>query len=159
PRGRLFQTNGPSGLLEYEYDGDALVGEYDGLGKLSYRFVHGPGVDEPLIGYRATDGSIGNPLTGSGVNREFYHADHQGSIIAAASGNGLIQRVNTYDLYGVPSVGNGGRFQYTGQIALPDLPGLYHYKARVYHSALGRFMQVDPVGYKDDIDLYAYVGD
>jgi hypothetical protein len=35
---------------------------------------------------------------------------------------------------------------------------LYHYKARAYDPKRGVFLQTDPVGYKSDIDLYAYVG-
>jgi RHS repeat-associated protein len=146
PLGRLYEVTGSGNTNRLLYDGDALVAEYDAGGAMTRRYVHNIGADVPLLSY-----------AGAGIGQPAYlHTDHQGSIVAISDSAGA-GTVNSYDEYGIPGAGNSGRFQYTGQIWIPEL-GMYHYKARVYSPTLGRFLQTDPVGYEGGINLYGYVG-
>ena len=52
PLGRLYETSGGSaGVTRFVYDGDELIGEYDGSGAQLQRYVHGAGADDPLVWY------------------------------------------------------------------------------------------------------------
>ncbi|MDR3506428.1 MAG: RHS repeat-associated core domain-containing protein, partial [Caulobacteraceae bacterium] len=151
PLGRLQQqqttpSGGSTATTQFLYDGNRLSAEYDGSGNVLRRYVHGPGTDEPIVWYE-----------GSGVtDRRWLHADERGSIIAYANVSGAVTTY-AYGPYGEPAAWSGSRFSYTGQIMIPEI-ALYHYKARAYDPAAGRFMQTDPIGYDGGQNLYAYVG-
>ncbi len=142
--GRLARLTSGGAVTQFLYDGQNLVGEYDGSGALVRRHVFGSDSDEPIV-------------TIENGSRTWLHGDHEGSIVATSGSSGALNAVNSYDEYGNPGSENVGRFQYTGQAWLSEL-GLYYYKARIYSPKLGRFLQTDPVGTADQLNLYAYVG-
>jgi len=113
---------------------------------LTERYVWGDGPDELIAWYE-----------GSGTaNRRFAQTDERGSLVAYTDAGGNVLAVNRFDEYGRPQSTNAGRFEYTGQMWLPEL-GLYDYKNRAYDPRGGRFDQADPIGYDAGPNMYNYV--
>lgn len=83
-------------------------------------------------------------------------------MIATSKSDGTIEAIASYSPYGEFASGTTAPpthspFGYTGRQYDPET-GLYQYRARYYSPRLGVFLSTDPVGTKDDPNLYGYVG-
>jgi RHS repeat-associated protein len=112
---------------------------------------------------RDADGNAANGLE----ERLYVQQDANWNVTALVSAAGAVQERYAYDPYGQPSVlapdwsarvdtlfawlyrHQGGRYD--------SASGLYHFRARDYSPALGRWLSVDPSGFvAGDTNLYRY---
>ena len=129
-------TDGVTTLITY--DGWKPIAEWDTAGTRTAWNMYGPGPDQILMRYRASDASYLH-----------YHADQFGSVkFLLNSANTGIEKY-TYDAFGAPKItdwaGNvrtdsayGNRFMFTGREYLSTI-GIYDYRNRMYSPLLGGF--------------------
>lgn len=89
----------------------------------------------------------------------FYHYDGLGSVIALTDSADNIIESYSYDVFGQPNTTSsvGNPYLFTGRRHNTET-GLYYYRARYFDPYIGRFLQIDPIGYFGGVNIYTYVG-
>lgn len=129
------------------WSGTDELAEYDVSGDLIRRFIpDGTGAMDARLATVTSAGAV-----------YWHHTDHQGSVIATSNSAGEIVGTTTYSPHGEGAPPAQSPFGYTGRQYDPET-GLYYYRARYYSPYLGQFLTTDPIGTKDDPNLYMYVG-
>ena len=148
----------PDVTMKYCYDGGQVIAEYDGNDNLLRKFIYGPGIDESICMIDVADSNA----------VYYYHFDGLGSVAALSDVNNMVVESYSYDVFGAPTVYDanyseisksaiGNPYMFTARRA-DDETALYYYRARYYAFDIGRFLQTDPIGYSDGLNIYAYVG-
>lgn len=138
PFGRRIEKKvtegGATTITRFVYDNEDIILEYDGSGNTGNRYVHGPGIDEPLAVI-------------NGKNTYYYHADGLGSIVALTDSTGKVQQTYEYDSFGnLKDQKNKVKQPYTFTGREWDREsGLYHNRVRNWDPKTGRWLQFDPI--------------
>ena len=120
-----------------------IIAEYDGAGDFVKRYIYGTGLDEVLLEIDGLD-----EVTS-------LHHDRVGSIIATTNDTGAVVNTYAYSPWGECDDMTGTTFGFQGQ-RFDHETGLYFMKARFYDPKIGRFLQPDPIGYADGLNLYEF---
>jgi RHS repeat-associated protein len=137
----------PPRVTRYLYDHEDILVTFGDTRRGHARYVHGPGIDEPLAEARTH-------------HTRFYHADGLGSVIAITGEHGHRVRDYRYSAFGVPADhrGDAQPYRFTGREWDKEID-LYYYRARYYSPLVGRFLGPDPIPLEGGArSLYAYVG-
>ena len=150
--GRRISKTTAAGTTVFYYDAARIIEERVGSATTA-SYVYGNYIDEVL----AKD---------SGSQRVYYHQNALWSVHALSDANGAVVERYSYDAYGSLSVLSPtyellstpplAYFTFTGREFDAEC-GIFHYRARAHSPSLGRFLQRDPLGYVDGMNLYEYV--
>ncbi|QQR80662.1 MAG: hypothetical protein IPJ69_00385 [Deltaproteobacteria bacterium] len=151
--GRRIEKTVSAATTHYFYKGAQVLEEHDASGALQAQYLYGEGVDDVVSMER-------------GGHTYHYHADSLGNIVAVSDESGVVVERYHYNAYGRVSISDGSgaplthtaignSFLFNGHTFDAET-GLYYYRARYYDPNIGRFLQRDPMGFIDGVNVYAY---
>lgn len=171
--GRRITKTANGVTTRYVYAGALLVEEYRQAGQapeaLDAVHFHATGIDEVVMSRRVDRADIDGDQNTTELVDLYLHTNQLGSVMeVTALINGVITVVESYryEAYGAPTVYDGSGsvvgatvignpLLFTGREYDPEV-GLYYYRLRTYDPLHGQFLQEDPLGSLDDINLLAY---
>jgi RHS repeat-associated protein len=153
--GRRIEKSIGSNTTKYFYSANQVIEERDNSDQVLKQYIYGNGIDEII---RVDNYESGSPVP------YYYHTNAIGSVTAITDDSGnLIERIS-YDTFGMPTfTDTAGETIYSSSIDNEYLfhgrrydreTNLYYYRARYYDPIMGRFLQTDPMGYEDSMNLY-----
>ena len=148
---RRSQSLGDCLETRFLYDGPDVLLELDPSNAVTYAWIDGPGIDQPIerIMY----------LNGAPRARRVFHADALGSIAALTAPDATPVQTYAYSAFGTIRSQTGpdpNRVTYTAREQLGDTEGVIYYRNRSYLPSLGRFTSSDPFGFIDGANTWNY---
>ncbi|RLC60561.1 MAG: hypothetical protein DRI01_10040, partial [Chloroflexi bacterium] len=152
----------------YLYDGWRCIEEREldgGTWEARRQYVYGGRyIDEVLLFDKDTDDD-GDCNDAGGSTRYLYCQNNNYNVVALTDKDGVVVEKVKYDPYGTPTCirTSDSREQTASHYGNPYLvqgrrydseSGLYYFRHRYLSPTLGRFMQRDPIGYADGMNLY-----
>jgi RHS repeat-associated protein len=146
PFGRRIQKSGPSGTVNYVYDGANAIGEVNASGNLLTHYSQGAEIDEPLGELRSGASAL-------------YEQDGLGSVTSLSNSTAALANSYVYDTFGNIAASGGSfvnPYLYTGR-DYDSETGLQYYRARYYDPQIGRFIGEDPIRFRAGVNFFKYV--
>jgi RHS repeat-associated protein len=152
PTGRRVSPCGAGGWLGYDGD-NAVIYSLFSTTTPTWRFAHGPGLDDPLVGLYL--------LPPSQFSKYYFITDGQGRQLAFTDASGTTKQTDPVFYQNGGSQAGAITSSQTfegGRSSSTQAPQLSYYRNRYYDQETGRWTQEDPMGVGGGLNLYGYVG-